>query len=52
MNIQEVKYDIKYKCGGKIYYCRDKECKHFSLDTVMEDGVLKVDLKAKEKVTF
>ncbi|MDE5548727.1 MAG: hypothetical protein K2J13_00590, partial [Clostridia bacterium] len=52
MDVSQIKYDIKYKSGGKTFVCNDKECKHFSLETSMEDGVLKVVLHAKDKVTF
>lgn len=52
MDIKNIKYYIKYKVGGKTYFCREKQCKHFSLDIADEEGVLKVDLNAKEKVTF
>ena len=52
MDIAQIKYDIKYKVGGKTYVCNASQCKHFSLATSVEDEILRVALNAKEKVTF
>lgn len=52
MDVSQIKYDIKYKVGGRIYVCKDRECQHFSLATTLDGEVLKVVLNAKAKVTF
>ncbi|MCI8421406.1 MAG: alpha-galactosidase [Clostridia bacterium] len=52
MDISQIKYDIKYKAGGKTFVCQDNKCQHFSLTTSIVNGVLKVALDAKAKVTF
>lgn len=52
MDLNAIKYDIKYVVDGKKYVCNLSENQHFSLDAVVEDDVLKVKLNAKAKVRF
>ena len=52
MDLNTIKYDIKYKVGGKTYASDKDSCEHFTLTASLDGGVLKVILNAKEKVTF
>ncbi|MDE6275936.1 MAG: alpha-galactosidase [Clostridia bacterium] len=52
MDANNIKYDIKYVVDGKKYVCNESQCQHFNLDTVVEEGILKVKLDAKAKVSF
>ncbi|MDE6361681.1 MAG: hypothetical protein K2L53_01750, partial [Clostridia bacterium] len=52
MDAKAIKYDIKYVVSGKKHVCNLGKNEHFCLDTVVEDGVLKVKLNAKTKVIF
>ena len=52
MDLNAIQYDLIYKVDGKKYVCNSDNCEHFSLDTTLEEGVLKVALNAKAKVSF